>query len=237
MKIAICDDEQKDAAYIESILLKCGKRLVTCDCFASGDGLLSYLNKNAERYELYFLDIEMPGQNGIETAKALRKCDTNALIIYVTSHEDYVYDVFETLPFRFLKKPVSKIRIEEIWAEVLDYIHSRKQIFSFVQDRMPYQIYTEEIEFFEINGRIITLHAINQQIYTFYGRIYKVKEELSANLFLHPHSSFIVNADFIATMTNTEILLQDGTSIPITDKYRKAFKEAYFDYVKWRRTK
>ena len=106
VNIAVCDDDKRDASKLENMLLKVSAQTISCDVFTSGNKLLGYLKNNKESYEVFFLDIEMRGMNGIETAQCIRRSDQKALIIYITNHEDYVYDVFETLPFRFLRKPV-----------------------------------------------------------------------------------------------------------------------------------
>lgn len=68
--------------------------------------MIKYLESDQEPFNIYLMDIEMPLQNGIETAAYNRKADRNAIIIFITSHKEYVYEVFEVLPFRFLCKPV-----------------------------------------------------------------------------------------------------------------------------------
>lgn len=235
MNIAICDDEMQDATNLENLLLAESPQSVSCDVFTSGNELIGYLKKkNWECYDVFFLDIEMQGINGIKTAQEIRKSDQKALIIYVTNHQDYVYDVFETLPFRFLKKPIEKECLQKVWFDMIDYFHTVKQIFTFVQNRIQCQIFADEIQYFESYGREITLHA-EKQTYQFYGRIYKLAETLNRNLFAQPNASCLVNMDFIFSISKNEIILKSKKLIPITAKYRQSLKESYMNYVRWRR--
>lgn len=231
VNIAICDDDKKDAAYIESLLLV--EKKVSCDVYLSGYDLLKYIQNNTTFYDVYFLDIEMPGINGINTAQEIRKRDQKALIVYVTNHQDYVYDVFETLPFRFLKKPITSESLHKVWYDIIEYFHMTKQVFLFTQNRIQCQIFTNEILYLESHGRVITLHAEKEK-YDFYGRIYKLAETLNSNLFMQPHSSYLVNMDYIFSITNSEIVLRNNIIIPITFKYKLKVQQDYLGYVKWR---
>ena len=59
-------------------------------------------------FNILFMDIEMPGRNGIETSAYVREKDKNALIIFITDHKEYVYEVFDVLQFRCLIKPSTR---------------------------------------------------------------------------------------------------------------------------------
>lgn len=233
MRIAICDDEGKDSAFIEDYFMSQKTREIICDVFASGEELLRYQEINDIRYDVFFLDIEMSGRNGIQIAKVLRKTNSQALIIYVTSYQNYVYDVFETLPFRFLRKPLQRADIEKTWQAVEKYRSTNTQIFSFIQNRYNCQVLTGDIMYFESSGRKVTLHT-KKENYIFYDRLYHVYSVLSQRIFLKPHSSYIVNMDYIFSIRKKEIILTDKTVIPISNRYTKAVKECYFDYIQWR---
>ncbi len=183
MRIAICDDDKQDAAFIEDFLLTQKLHGVVCDVFASGEELLHYKETNDMRYDIYFLDIEMPGRNGIEIAQVIRETDSQALIIYVTSYHDYVYDVFETLPFRFLRKPLRIADLEKAWRAVDEKLTTNTQIFSFIQNRYHCQVLTGDIMYFESRGRKITLHTQKAE-YHFNDRLYRVYSLLNQRLFL-----------------------------------------------------
>lgn len=71
------------------------------------------MEQTAADYDIVFMDIEMSVLNGIETAKKIRKSNQKMVIIFVTDYQEYVYDVFDVLPFRFLRKPCSE---EEVLA-------------------------------------------------------------------------------------------------------------------------
>ena len=119
MRILICDDDtliieqlkKYIESYFESNHLKCPE-LVS---FTSGEALLTDKGEK----DIVFLDIEMPGLNGINTATELIKRNPSVLIIIVTSHLDYLDDAMKIHVFRYLTKPVEKKRLSRSLADAV----------------------------------------------------------------------------------------------------------------------
>lgn len=108
IKIAICDDDKNIAAKVENILEEIGKEnllKISIDVFYSGESLQKFY-ENGNTYDLIYLDIEMTMLNGIEVAKYIRERDRYTIIIYISSHEEYLIQLFEVEPFRFIRKPI-----------------------------------------------------------------------------------------------------------------------------------
>ena len=75
MKIAICDDEKKASETLLEILRECPESIEKTDIYFSGEELLLA----EEQYDLLFLDIDMEGIDGIETARKIRLKDTASM--------------------------------------------------------------------------------------------------------------------------------------------------------------
>lgn len=108
MKTVICDDEKSTCSELEEIILKYAKEksvsLVT-EVFYSGDTLLDYLKR--EKINILFLDIELPGKDGVMVGKYIREVleEENIFLIYISSKENYALQLFQNRPFDFLVKP------------------------------------------------------------------------------------------------------------------------------------
>ena len=109
MKTIICDDEKSTCSELEEIILKYAKEksvsLVT-EVFYSGDTLLDYLKR--EKINILFLDIELPGKDGVMVGKYIREVleEENLFLIYISSKENYALQLFQNRPFDFLVKPI-----------------------------------------------------------------------------------------------------------------------------------
>jgi DNA-binding LytR/AlgR family response regulator len=233
IRIAICDDNINLANSTENDISNIGKEKLSCDVFLSGVELIKYLESNQERFNIYLMDIEMPLQNGIETAAYIRKADRNALIIFITSHKEYVYEVFEVLPFRFLSKPVQFDSLKKVLQDAIEHIHNENKIFFFQIGHEKRQLPYREIIYFEGAGRKVRVHYTNG-IAEYYGQISKVMPILDMNLFTQIHASYIVNMEYIRALQQDEIELAEGIKLPISRKYQVSLKHAHISFLKRR---
>lgn len=232
MKIAICDDNGKFAFLVEQTLTECPIQGTECDIFSSGDSLLSYLAQG-NSYPVYFMDIEMEGTDGIKTANIIRKQDSHAVIIFMTSYKEYVYEVFEALPFRFLIKPLLKDRICKVFLEAVEHINATQKLFFFKTEREIHQIPYEDIIFFEGRGRKVEIHTNSRSI-EFYQKISDVMEVLDANQFCRIHNSYIVNMESICSIDEKSVLMAGGENLPISRAYRNEARQNHLKFISWK---
>lgn len=234
MRIAICDDKKENLALIEEAVEKINVRDAEIDCFYSGDSLLNYLKKNKEfYYQIYLLDIEMPGTNGLDVAKIIRELDQRAIIIFVTQYSDYVFRSFEVQPFRFLRKPIDYEKLEEVIQAAVNYIYTSKKYIFISVDKAKIQICCENIMYFEGDKRKVKIYTIEDQ-YTFYSKISDVESMVDSSWFVRIHVSYLINMDYVKAIYLDEIVLNNGTHLPVSKKYRKSVKVEYMKYTKWR---
>ena len=233
MRIAVCEDDNIVAAYLEDYLSSLSVQNIEYEIFTSGNDLIHYMEQEKTSFNIFFMDIEMPGRNGIETSAYIREHDKNALIIFITDHQDYVYQVFEVLPFRFLIKPVQREQLNTVLKDAILQINTAKKLFFFKIGKQQFQVAYDEILYFEGNLRKVRLVSTVGE-WDFYGKISKVFSDLDVNLFLQSHSSFLVNMEYIRCITETEITLTNGMTIPISKKFRDSVKQRHMEYVEWR---
>lgn len=74
-------------------------------------------------FQVAFLDIEMPGMNGLEIAQLLKEWDKNIYIVFVTAYRDYAVQAFEIHSLDYLLKPISKARLETTINRIQELLH------------------------------------------------------------------------------------------------------------------
>lgn len=116
MRILICDDEKS----IQSLLKQkaaCffAEKNIPCEilCCGSGEEVLS-LAMQGITIDLLFLDIQMPGRNGMEIAKVLRRQCRDILIVFVTALSEYVYEAFDVDALHYLIKPFDDEKLYQV---------------------------------------------------------------------------------------------------------------------------
>lgn len=233
MNIAICDDDKSAVSYLEAYIERLRYKDIYCEAFYSGDSLLEYLNKNSNNFQVYFMDIEMPGLNGIKTAELIRQSDDLALIIFITNHKEYVFDVFKALPFRFLSKPFVQDDIDNIMNDIFSYLHTVKRYFFFKQGTDKLQVSFDMILYFACEKRKVTAITIKDS-YEFYSKISLVEEQADPNIFMRIHTSYLINMEYVESLRNDEVIMRNSDRLPISRKYQKSVKERYMVYMRWK---
>ena len=118
LRIAMCDDETeaREALYLllDQELHEESEQIVYE--FSTGTAAANWLQKHPGEIDLLFLDVEMDGMNGMETAKKIRTFDQNLLIVFVTGFADYVFDGYSVGAMDYLMKPVSRGKLQSLLA-------------------------------------------------------------------------------------------------------------------------
>ena len=100
INIAVCDDEQNFLDTIQKELLQLANALnITIETYLYTDGnkVVDLIYNNKEDFDILFLDIDMPDISGLEVAKKIRKSESDIILIFISSHEQYVFDSIESV--------------------------------------------------------------------------------------------------------------------------------------------
>ena len=217
-------------------------KLVGSDAESAGAKILSasYISvgtgKSDKLDEQDFLDIEMPGLNGINTATELIKRNPSVLIIIVTSHLDYLDDAMKIHVFRYLTKPVEKKRLSRSLADAVKiYAEANATAIVYTRRHGPIALKKSDIICIEAEGRysyvytkddkIDSVNSLSEWMNVLAG-IYK-----SYN-FYQVHRSFIINMNYITNYSPTELSLSNGfMTIPLARRKRVEFKRQYLRHL------
>lgn len=229
MNIAICDDERIIREQIQSLIEK-QKADVHLDSYEKGEELLAA----GKRFDIIFLDIQMDGMNGIETARELRKRKEDTVLIFITGIRDYVFEAFDVSAFHYLLKPIEESKFVEVFERAVDEAGKRK-----VKGQEPLFIKTknrnitleaQDILYVENRGRKVEIHTTGEVI-----EIYAAMTELESRLggsFYRCHRGYLVNMAYIAEYSNSSIRLSNGESIYLAKERYNAFVKAYMRYLR-----
>ncbi|SFR80477.1 LytR/AlgR family response regulator transcription factor [Anaeromicropila populeti] len=233
MKIAICDDEMKELGEIEDIIYSCFNKesqRIECDGFLSSEELLEVITRGDRKYQIYILDIEMPGMSGLELAEQIRQRDRKAVIIFETSHKELMQKAFDVLAFHFILKPIDKLQMSRILQKAVEHVNSTNALFHFQFSKKKYSIAYQDILYFESYRRLIRIYLIDKQ-YEYYGTMADLKSRLNMSVFVQTHVAFVVNMEYIETYQGDYVCLKGGISVPVSKGYSKYFNQTYRDFV------
>lgn len=241
INIAICDDDVVMTTTIEERLYKIGKEQdikINCEVFFDGSTLVENIHQGTY-YDLIYLDIEMQNLSGISTAELIRKDEIPALIVYVSSYEQYMKKLFDTEPFRFLSKPIDEEAFQSVFMAAYRRISQKSEYFSFTYNKQLIKVPLGRIHYFESQNRVIYIHVMenvttnnrtpDKTEYKFYGKMNDVEKTLSTRntRFIRIHQSYLVNFDYIKSMNYTSVSMSDGSVLQISEDRQKKVRAQF----------
>ena len=226
MKIYICDDEPKMLLNISSEVKALLPEAAVSE-FASGKALLEAFAEN--NCDVLLLDIDMPGISGLDIAATLAAAE-KPLLVFVTSHDELVYDSFQFHPFGFGRKSCMESELPRILADCVTELNSRDRHFCFRTANADVKLPLNEILYFESDGNYLKLFAKNGE-YRFRDTLSAVENAMSANGFIRIHKGFLVNQEAVKMLFSDEAELSSGARIPIGRSYAEAAKKQLMRYM------
>ena len=227
-KIAVCDDVASVCNELKTMIMDMKNDLIckeiTIDTFYSGEALIDNI-KEENLYDLIFLDIELGKINGVEVGHIIRKQmeDYVTKIIYISSKDIYDRQLFDVQPLHFLKKPIDSKKVFDDIQLAMKISEKENRNFEFKSFRNTIKVLYRDILYFESRGRKVFLVGTKNN-YTFYGNI-KDLEEVLPKFFIHPNRSYFVNYEFVTCFKFEELIMTDGSIIPISRNKRKEIRE------------
>lgn len=235
LNIAICDDESIIREQIKNLIEK-QELNYTLKIFSSGQELL----EARLHFDIIFLDIQMEGINGIDTARKLRERGEEAILIFITGLKEYVFDAFDVSAFHYLLKPVEEEKFHRVFHRALEELKKReqkkhgehqKQEQFFVKTRThSFTINKNDILFIENRARKVEIHT-RQEMIEIYAVMNELEQQLGQN-FYRCHRGYLVNMAYIVEYTADSIQLNTGETVYLAKGKYSEFVKIYMRYLK-----
>jgi DNA-binding LytR/AlgR family response regulator len=235
LQIAVCDDNIDELSnMVQLINLYRSSKHLNCEyaVFPNGFDLISALEKG-KRFDIYCLDIIMPGFSGIDVAKELRAFDKTAPILFFTSSPEFALESYSVKAINYVLKPITKEKLFFTFDEMLEQINVEKDEDAIIvkSNEGIQKILIANLVFAEVIGRNVLYHLLS-------GKVIECTEPFSAaceNLlkykcFIRTHRSYIVNMQYVDTIDNHQVTLQTHFTIPIAQGKTREIKESYLVY-------
>ena len=229
MQIAVCDDEKE----IRDMFANKIRRLYPAadlSLYQSGEELLL----SDGEPDILLLDIQMPGKNGMETAKELRGKNKKTIMIFVTALDDFVFQAFDVGAFHYLVKPFDDEKFAEVLRTAVKQFEDRKKLEDAGGKREKpslmgttggkhITVNLEDIVYAEVFDRKVILHTMDSDI-EYYGKM-KDLEEKAGDEFYRTHRSFLVNFEYIRKYDAATVYLKKGQALIAKQNYGEFVKQ------------
>ncbi len=235
LQIAICDDNIDELSnMVQLINLYSVSKNFNLDyaVFTNGFELVSSLEKG-KQFDIYCLDIIMPGFMGIDVAKEIRGFDKTAPILFFTSSPEFAFESYSVKAINYVLKPISREKFFITFDEMLEQIKAEKNENAvIVKSKEGIQkILISNLAFAEAMGRNVLYHLRS-------GKVIECTEPFSSvcdtllkyGCFMKPHRSYIVNMQYMDVIENNQLILQTLSSVPVAQGKVREIKEQYLNY-------
>lgn len=236
IQIAICDDEPHLLEHIKEkveLCLKKEKIFAIIQTYNSGRNLL-YEIEDDTKFDMIFMDIEMPEMSGMELAKKVKELLPDVIVVFVTSHFKYALDAYELNIFRYIPKNQINERLEFAIKDAVSLLQiQNNESYIISNNRRIERIMMKEILYISKEGKNGVFHMKE------FGVTYKVRktlseifEELSEDDFYFADRGCIVNLSNVNSVTQTQCIMIDSTRIDIAQSRIADFKKRLNEF--WR---
>lgn len=226
MNIAVVDDEKVIREYICN-LIKEQKPESHIEVYAAGYEMLA----SEKQFDIVFLDIQMDGMNGIETARILREKQEDAIVIFITGVKEYVFDALDLYAFHYLLKPVDEKKFKEVLQKAeRENIKKKEKKCLFIKTR-NITLNQAGILYIESRAKKVEIHTEEQgKTIVIYGSLDEIGGQLGED-FYRCHRSYIVNMAHITEYDNESITLINGDKVYLAKKKYGDFVKAYMWFL------
>ena len=231
MRILLCDDDSLINNLLTKYILSYfhlkhfpKPEIVS---FPDGESLL----KDIGPKDIVFLDIEMPGFDGIYVGNRLSEEHQNIIIIVISSFSEYLDDAMRFHVFRYLSKPLDKQRLFRNLDDALKHYNNISLKIAIETKDSICTLSTTDIISVEARERKVIVHTVQQDFISIHNMNYW-KECLPSGSFFQTHRSFIVNFLHIKEFDHSLVYLDKRLlTAYLTRRKYHPFKDAYLLYL------
>ena len=235
VKAAFCDDDIGALAEMQSFLDRYRReqsREIDYTAFHSPVELMAEIERGA-RFDVLFLDILMPGENGIETAAEIRGYDRNVKIIFLTSSPEFAVKSYEVEAYFYQLKPLRWEGFSRIMDSALELCAQERKNRLILQCKSGItSLDPDRLEFCEVIHRTLLFHLSSGKVLESTGSLDELSRRLEPyGCFLRPHRSYLIHLGYVQSISYRAVTMHSLTEIPIPRGKYSEIKDAFLAYA------
>lgn len=235
MNIAICDDNRLELQMIKDsvhdFFLHQPTEPIAIHSFTKGEELLHNI-QTFGAFDLLILDIMMPRINGIELAAKIRCLKDNCKIIFLTSSPEYALASYKVNAYYYLIKGSHINELHTLLQKALNEIQQADHTNILIKEKGKWtKVQIQRIQYVECINHTVYFHLHKDETISSFSTMNEFHDTLlSDKRFIKCHKSYIVNMQYVTSLTNKDFLLEEDR-MPISRNLYSMVKETYFDHI------
>ena len=226
VRVAICDDEIEFRKSLRQAIDASDTLPQDVEISEYSDGTTLINSHSKSPYDIIFLDIQMSGLSGIEAGHEIRNTDRNVIIIFLTSHKQFVFQSFKIEAFDYLVKPVDDTAVNEVLHRALKKHREQHYIVNFSWQEQSYALDVSDIIYLESDLRHV-IFVTNEGEYKCVGKLNDYESCLLPYGFLRCHKSYLVNMRYIKSIEDRDIFSTNGHRVDMSTRKKQDCLRAF----------
>lgn len=239
MRLALCDDDQieleQTGRILSSFLASRPELDGSVSCFSSPYDLSEQIAAQGG-FHAYFLDVIMPGMDGIQLGERIRAAGDKAPIVYLTSSPDFAVASYGVRAYGYLLKPVQRADLERLLEELAAlWLDETQRPIPVRTATGVTPVYPGDLVYMEVQGHAFSYHLSNghtvQSIANQGTLDAAAAPLLTGSRFIKINRGQVVNMSYVTSLTGNDFLLPDGASLHISRLLAAQVKSSYISYI------
>lgn len=230
IQIAIVEDDVQERVRLRTYLTRFAEQENLQFSISEYPSGLAFLEGYHPKFDMILMDIEMPGMDGMETARALRKIDSEVIIIFITNLAQYAVSGYEVDALDFIVKPVNpqnfamkmKRAISRTTKKLDDFIQIRK-------DRETAYLLVSAIKYLEVSGHYVIYHTTGGDLAE-YTTMKEAMRKIDKPFFVRCNQSYLVNLRYVTSVKKDTVIV-DGDELAISRPQKRSFLMALTEFL------
>lgn len=232
LEIAICDDEMPMVQNLEEMVEGIPERhqeTARVSVYVSAEKLLEQISHT----DIVFLDIEMPGIDGIAAGKRIRENNRNCHIIMATGRTERFKEAFQIQASRFVTKPFTEAEVEEALMAAMQEHIGRYEIEAY-SGRKKYVLEERQIVYVKAEYGCVRIHGQMMDFRKEIG-LKELEAELDSRMFARIHRMYLVNLLYVDTYEDGEVVIGQERFV-VSRRNQADFRRKYIEFdIKYRK--
>ena len=190
----------------------------------------AFIGAYEPEYDIVFMDIEMPGMNGLEAARELRKIDPAVILIFVTNMAQYAIAGYEVEALDFILKPINKYSFAIKVRRAISRVPKKTEDYIFVKtDGEKRQIPIYSVRYLDMDGHYVIYHTKEGDLKE-YATLKEACGKLQRSFFVFANRSCLVNLFYVTSVSRDSVMLGNDR-IDISRPQKKVFLNAVSEFM------
>lgn len=237
MNIAICEDKKEEADWLCD-MIRCWsvQNKIDAEIISYGDAASFSFALEDHSFDALFLDIKMPGEDGVTLAKRLRQQSYDMSIVFVTGEKEYIMEGYEVEAINYLLKPIDKSKV----------YHCLDRIYEKIQNQEPYLLLQTEDTTIKLPQREIYMievfshkleYTTQRGVFQTLSSMKEIREKLIPDWFITCHRGILINLLHVDTIEKNHLILADEKNdfcrkVPVSRRLYASVNEAFIHFYK-----